>query len=67
VMREWYFERWRADAEKPHVVERTSDFIKVRAQREAAQFASDIFRVRPPVGSDDQVKELVKIGVVEII
>ena len=32
IMAEWYFERWKPDAERPHVAERTADFSRVHAE-----------------------------------
>jgi hypothetical protein len=67
-MADWYFERWKPDGEHAHITEVTADFPLVFAQCLVCLRAGEIFRVRPPIGADDdQMQQLARLGTIERI
>ena len=64
---DWYFERWKPDGVAAHFTEVTSDFSQVLAECAACLKAGEIFRVRPPIGAEDQMAQIAKLGIVERI
>ena len=66
-MADWYFERWKPDGEDAYVTELTTDFGHVFAQCIASVRAGEVFRVRPPIGADDQLLLLTRIGKIQKI
>ena len=66
-MADWYFERWKPDGEHADITEVTADFGHVFAQCIASVRAGELFRVRPPIGAEDQMLLLTRIGTIERI